>query len=1087
MLVRGCLTLLVVASACATGSLPPPAPARQTNLGLQISNYALPNGLRVVLVRDPRAAEVQVTMRYRVGSVDDPPEQAGVAHVVEHLMFQQVLGAQSLFARLEGIATSFNASTTQDATTYVARAHAKHLDALLSVEAVRVGFRCTSITDSVFLREREVVLNELRQRDYASEVLSAIHAGVYPAGHPYRRSVGGSEDTVGALTRKQACAFADAHYAPGNAVLVVSGDITEPQLEASLNRFLARVAKRPAVAPAPAAHVGLEARTVKVPAPIDDAALMIAWRVPADPQLAAMVRAVATATQALVDGEVRGQTALIELGDTRAPMIAVFVFPSTDETMAEARAGAERGIANTPLAFRRDQFLGDVAFNRIQQSAIYRLFTQLEDGSGRDARLAGYVLAGRDPRTALGAEIQGLRNMTPEMAAAIARQNLSLDHATVVVLEPSERRKRGHGIKLATPIHDLGQRRDPPDPAAATTPIEDTLRSGIAGVQTRELPNGLTVVLLPLTSVPTVEIRLVFGAGTADDPSDKRGSALIAGYALTWDMRHLNDYINFAAAGGTQLTDVGTDHTSFGARGLDMHLDLLMAGLRRLVRDGTYRNGTASIVAAMRVQAKTEDDHGALTDAWHTSLFGGDHPYVRAGLMRHNSAALDVEDAKRFRAAHYTPDNATLVISGRFDPALADRWVDYLFADWTGRAELRLSPRVTPLPRSLARVAATAQTQLLISLPSTVDRRPEELVAAAMLSNVARDVRHQLGASYGLDAQLAERRLATTYQISGWIDAARAADALELLRSRLDALRTDPDTAARSFVTARQQVLNHLISIAASASTIANDVELDVALQRAPMSGLKTAAEVQRLTIATMASALAELDLARATVLMTGPEADLGAAFAVLGRTPTYLPADPPVREDRERVTVAAEPPPERLSSSEYTDALTEQGPPNRLTFAVAAGAGIGFVSSQHTMPGLLLQGRIGYRVDRSASVGLYGSLGRFSGTYDNHMFGRFTENLVPIDADSGSVGGFLQATGYERLWGAVTVGINVTRIADNGVESGWANGLGFGLQSGVDIVKIARSRFGAFVGVQGELLTDVTFAAVSLGVAYRH
>lgn len=1025
-------------------------------------------------------------MRYRVGSVDDPPAQAGVAHLVEHLMFQQVLGTQSLFARLEGIATSFNASTSFDATTYVARAQAAHLDALLSIEAVRVGFRCTSITDSVFLREREVVLNELRQRDYATEVRSAIHAGVYPAGHPYRRPVGGSEDTVGSITREQACAFADAHYAPGNAVLVVSGDITEPQLEASLNRFLARVARRAVVAPAIAPRVGADARNVEVPAPIDDAALMIAWRIPEDPELAAMVRAVATATQALVDGEVKGQTALIELGDGRAPMIAVFVFPSVDETMAEARTGAERGITRTPFAFRRDQFFGDVAFDRIQQSAIHQLFTQLEEGSGRDARLASYVLAGRDPRTALGAEIQGLRRMTSEQAAAIAREHLSMARATVVVLEPADRKKRGHGIKLAPPIHDLGQRRDPPDPAAAKEPLAGKLGTGIAGVQTRELPNGLTVVLLPLTSVPTVDIRLVFGAGTADDPADKRGSAQLAGGALTWDMRHLNDLVNFAAAGGTQITDVGTDHTSFGARGLDMHLDLLMAGLRRWVRDGTYSSGTAKIAAAMRLQAKTDDDDGALTDAWRAALFGGEHPYVRAGLGRHYSGELDVEDAKQFRSAHYTPDNATLVISGRFDAALADRWVDYLFADWTGRTGVRPSPRVVPRPASIARVAATAQTHLMIAMPATVDRRPEELVAAEMLSQIARDVRHQLGASYGLDVHLAERRLATTYQISGWIDAARATEAVELLRARLDALRTDPDAAARSFVTARQQVLTHLVSIAASASSIADDVELDVALQRAPMSGLKTAAAVQQLTIDTMGTALAELDLARATVLMQGPEAELTSAFGVLGRTPAFIAADPAARDARDHVeTDSTDAPTERIALSDYTDSLTEQGPPTRLTFALSAATGLGLVA-EHSFPGFVLQGRVGYRVDRSSSVGLHLSAGKYSGTYDNHMFGRFTENLVPIDAVPIGVGGFLQATGYERLWGSLTVGLNITSVNDNGLESGWVAGLGFGLQGGVDIVPLGRNRLGAYIGVQGELLSDVTFAAFSLGVAFR-
>src|SRR5439155_903269 len=91
---------------------PPPAPARRTHMDLAISTFALTNGLRVVVIQDPRAHDVQVTTRYRVGSADDPADAPGVAHVVEHLMFQQVLGSRSLFAHLEDIATSFSATTT---------------------------------------------------------------------------------------------------------------------------------------------------------------------------------------------------------------------------------------------------------------------------------------------------------------------------------------------------------------------------------------------------------------------------------------------------------------------------------------------------------------------------------------------------------------------------------------------------------------------------------------------------------------------------------------------------------------------------------------------------------------------------------------------------------------------------------------------------------------------------------------------------------------------------------------------------------------------------------------------------------------
>jgi len=80
--------------ACVLTKPPPPAPERRTNWGLPIETLELANGLRVVAIRDPKAVEVQVTMRYQVGSVDDPSDHPGMAHLVEHLMYQQVLGAR---------------------------------------------------------------------------------------------------------------------------------------------------------------------------------------------------------------------------------------------------------------------------------------------------------------------------------------------------------------------------------------------------------------------------------------------------------------------------------------------------------------------------------------------------------------------------------------------------------------------------------------------------------------------------------------------------------------------------------------------------------------------------------------------------------------------------------------------------------------------------------------------------------------------------------------------------------------------------------------------------------------------------------
>ena len=629
-------------------------------------------------------------------------------------------------------------------------------------------------------------------------------------------------------------------------------------------------------------------------------------------------------------------------------------------------------------------------------------------------------------------------------------------------------------------------RRIPADarrPATTSRPAR-----GLTGATTRTLPNGLTVVLLPLTSVPTLDVRLVFGAGTADEPAGKRGAAIVAAHALTWDLRFLNDMLRYAAAGGTNRVDVGFDHTSFATQGLDMHLDLLLAGLRRWVREGRYDQDADQIVEAMRRERKASSDDGALTDAWRTALYGGAHPYVQAGIVRHASAALTVDDAAQFRADHFTPDNATLVIAGGFDAAVADRWIDYLFADWTGRAPARRAPRATWRPRSIAQLDETTQLYLQLALPAAADRRAEQLVAAAMMFEVASDVRHQLGASYGLGAQLVESRLTSHYEIAGDVDAARAAEAVELLRARLESLRTDADLAARAFVVARARVLTQLGAVTGSAVQLAEGVQAELATGRAPLTVHETAARVQRLTIDAMAATLA-VDLARAVVLMRGPAAALEAAFGVLGRRPDHVRADPAVPGTR-----AADPGSPASSSGarrsdadaigRLEDALTEQGPPPRFTFTLAAGYAAGTVL-RHGVGGLTLTGEVGYRLQRTTAVGLHLSLGQLHGTYDTGRFGPYIEDLRPVEVLPIGIGGYLQAIAYDRLWGAFLVGLHLDRVTDDGLTS-WDRSLGIGVQGGVDILKLRGHRLGAFERIDGELLSDASYAAITFGLAYR-
>src|SRR5205814_1793838 len=100
----------------------------------------------------------------------------------------------------------------------------------------------------------------------------------------------------------------------------------------------------------------------------------------------------ARAAARAIDHEIKGRAMKIELGDERAPLLAILAAPGFDESIDDVITGAKRGLDALPMAFGQRIFaLGQLAFDTVQQTAIYEQYAALEDGEARDARIAGYV------------------------------------------------------------------------------------------------------------------------------------------------------------------------------------------------------------------------------------------------------------------------------------------------------------------------------------------------------------------------------------------------------------------------------------------------------------------------------------------------------------------------------------------------------------------------------------------------------------------------------------------------------------------------------------------------------------------------
>ncbi|MFZ1105737.1 MAG: pitrilysin family protein [Hyphomicrobiaceae bacterium] len=240
------------------------------------SHFKLANGMEVVVVPNHRVPVVTHQVWYKAGGAEDPDNQPGIAHFLEHLMFKgtKTFPGNSFerFVVANGGAGT-NAFTYQDLTVYPQSLPKKHLAALMEREADRMVNLLLS--DEQIKAEVGVVQNERRGNDNSPlyQLNEHIRAALFP-GHPYSRSVIGKEAEIATLDRTKALAFYKRYYAPNNAVLVVAGDVTEGEVrklaEGTFGRIPANknLPKR-VVQPMPkkpaTMHVELEHERVGVP------------------------------------------------------------------------------------------------------------------------------------------------------------------------------------------------------------------------------------------------------------------------------------------------------------------------------------------------------------------------------------------------------------------------------------------------------------------------------------------------------------------------------------------------------------------------------------------------------------------------------------------------------------------------------------------------------------------------------------------------------------------------------------------------------------------------------------------------------
>jgi len=212
---------------------------------IDFSTFTLDNGLKVLINEDPDTSLVAVNLLYRVGARDEDPDRTGFAHLFEHLMFGGSRHIPEFDRPLQFAGGENNAFTNNDFTNYYITIPRENLETAFWLESDRM-------LEPAFSQEgldvqKHVVIEEFRQR-YLNQPYGDVWLLLRPLAykeHPYRwPTIGREISHIEEATLDEVKAFFFSHYAPNNAILSLSGNLSVAEAEKLVNKWFGDIPAR---------------------------------------------------------------------------------------------------------------------------------------------------------------------------------------------------------------------------------------------------------------------------------------------------------------------------------------------------------------------------------------------------------------------------------------------------------------------------------------------------------------------------------------------------------------------------------------------------------------------------------------------------------------------------------------------------------------------------------------------------------------------------------------------------------------------------------------------------------------------------
>ncbi|NMO22821.1 insulinase family protein [Pyxidicoccus fallax] len=702
--------------------------------------YALPNGLTVVFEEQHAAKVAAFQVWVKVGSADERPDQAGLAHLHEHMLFKgtERRGPGEIARDVESHGGEINAWTSFDQTVY-------HI--VIASQFARTGLdilgdavRRSAFDAEELAREIEVVCEEIkRSQDTPSRRASRdLFATSYQV-HPYRLPVIGTEQSVRSFTREKVLEFYHRHYTPKNLVLSVAGDLREAELRQWVEEIFGGdwgrpyegEVKRPSEPAAPGRRILLRPDDVK------EAWLHLSFGIPqADhPDVPALDVLAMIAGQ----GDASRLTREVKRRHNLVNEVHAYAYTPRDPglfsaTMTLQPGNAARALEETARVFatlRATPVTEDelaTAKALVEAEAVY----QRETVQGM-ARKMGFYQSGMGSLEAEARYYEAVRGLTPEHLRAAAERYLRFDRAVVTGLLP-------HGADFTeAQVHEVLDRvgREPaaapperkPRKVAAGEPsmrIAKAASAGPSDIIQEKLPSGATVLVRVEPAVPLFAVRAVFAGGLRYETPADNGITTLLTRCLTrgtpsHDAEDISQLID--AYAGSLGGQGGRNSVSLRGEFLSRHFEPAFRLFADCLLEPSFPEVEVARERTLMLQdilTREDKPSSVAFDLFSRTLYRT-HPYRMPTLGEQASVeALTPDMLRAWHVAHMDPSQLTLCVVGdvKVDEVMA------LAREYFGkpRGKAVPPPRVEAepppeAPRQDKKVLNRAQSHIVLGFP----------------------------------------------------------------------------------------------------------------------------------------------------------------------------------------------------------------------------------------------------------------------------------------------------------------------------------------------------------------------------------